>query len=60
MAMLCRLGDQELRIEMTKWSGEKRYAEYKHFKVEGLLEKYQLNVSGYSGDAGERIIKFIN
>ena len=38
-------------MELTYWStGEKRYAIYDRFRVEGEKSKYRLHVSGFSGN----------
>ncbi len=42
-----------LRIELTDWEGESRYAEYTHFMVGDEQSGYQLDISGYSGTAGD-------
>jgi len=43
-----------LRIELTDWKGNKRYAEYDHFEVGSEQEKYRLKSLGkYSGNAGQ-------
>ena len=39
-----------MKMEVTYWTtGEKRYAIYDRFKVDGEKSKYRLHVSGYSG-----------
>ncbi|XP_062616390.1 fibrinogen-like protein A isoform X2 [Saccostrea cucullata] len=48
---LTRNGDQELRIEMTKFSGSKVYAKYSRFSIGDESKKYKLSISGYSGTA---------
>jgi len=43
-----------LRIELTDWQGNTRYAEYDHFVVGSEQEKYRLKSIGtYSGNAGQ-------
>jgi hypothetical protein len=44
--------DQELRIDLTDFEGDKAYALYSTFKVGDESTKYQLTVSGNSGNAG--------
>ena len=44
-----------LRVELTDFEGEKRYAEYTTFQVLDSSRKYQLNIGGYSGDAGDSL-----
>jgi ficolin len=53
IASLCKLGDQELRIEMINWRGERRIATYKHFHIQDTSDLYRLSVSGFSGNAGK-------
>jgi len=42
----------KLRIELTDFLGEKRYAEYSTFFVRPSTDKYRLTIGGYSGNAG--------
>ncbi|GFN76719.1 angiopoietin-related protein 1 [Plakobranchus ocellatus] len=42
-----------LRIEMESWSGEKYYAVYDHFRIDGARQHYRLHISGYRGNAGD-------
>ena len=46
--------DQELRIELADWDGQKRYAKYDDFKVGSeQQDKYRLiSIGAYSGTAG--------
>lgn len=44
---------QELRVDMESFNGEKVYAVYSRFSVGDEASKYKLEVSGYSGNAGE-------
>jgi hypothetical protein len=44
--------EQELRVDLTSFSGEKAYALYSTFKVANETSKYQLTVWGFSGTAG--------
>ncbi|XP_056001457.1 angiopoietin-related protein 7-like isoform X3 [Ostrea edulis] len=47
--------NQELRVELMRFSGEKAYALYSTFKIGDENSKYQLTVSGYSGTAGNSL-----
>ncbi|XP_062616407.1 ryncolin-1-like [Saccostrea cucullata] len=49
---LTKNGDQELRIEMSKFSGSKVFAKYSQFSIGDESKKYKLSISGYSGNAG--------
>ncbi|CAK8673680.1 unnamed protein product [Clavelina lepadiformis] len=50
---MTRNGGCMLRIDLEDFNGEKRYAEYRNFKVNDEHDLYRLLVSGYSGDAGD-------
>jgi len=48
--------DYQLRVEVQQWSTSKWYsAEYWVFKISDELDKYRLEVYGYSGDAGDSL-----
>ena len=48
-----------MKMEVTYWSrGEKRYAIYDRFRVEGEKSKYRLHVSGYSGNTDHDYWKY--
>lgn len=53
IVILCKLGIQELRIDLTNWSGETRFAHYQYFKISNATQLYTLNVKEYSGTAGK-------
>jgi hypothetical protein len=42
----------KLRVILTDTEGQSKYADYSHFKVDGPDSKYSLDISGYSGNAG--------
>ncbi|XP_066274184.1 angiopoietin-2-like [Branchiostoma lanceolatum] len=42
-----------LRIDMSDWEGESRFAVYSTFRVAGESDGYRLTIDGYSGDAGD-------
>nr|ANH09329.1 fibrinogen-related protein 1 isoform 1 [Crassostrea gigas] len=46
---------QELRVDMERFNGEKAYAVYSKFSVGDEASKYQLRVTGYSGNAGDSL-----
>jgi len=49
--------DQELRIELEDWAGEKRFAQYDNFYISGASDFYRLSVGGFSGgNAGDSLI----
>ena len=49
---LTLLKPQELRVDMERFNGEKAYAVFSSFSVGDEASKYQLQVTGYSGNAG--------
>ncbi|XP_077974318.1 fibrinogen-like protein A [Styela clava] len=46
----------KLRIDMRQKSGTAYYAEYSTFKVGSENSKFQLTISGYSGDARDKML----
>ena len=44
-----------LRVDLADFDGEKRYAKYTTFKILDSSRKYQLNIGGYSGNAGDSL-----
>ncbi|XP_071162194.1 ficolin-2-like [Mytilus edulis] len=53
IAQLTSEGNHELRIDVEDWDGNMRYAVYKSFSVGDSSTKYRLNISNYSGNAGD-------
>ena len=49
-----------MRIDMADFRGDKKYAYYNFFMVENVARKYKLQVTGYSGTAGDSIISSYN
>ncbi|VDI21423.1 ficolin [Mytilus galloprovincialis] len=45
-------GWYQLRVDMSDFEGESKYAKYKIFRVGDISSNYPLTVVGYSGDAG--------
>ncbi|XP_052683832.1 fibrinogen-like protein A [Crassostrea angulata] len=52
---LTTLKPQELRADIERFNGEKAYAVYSTFSVGDEASKYQLQVNGYSGNAGDSL-----
>ncbi|WAR09745.1 TENR-like protein [Mya arenaria] len=48
-------GNRELRVELEDEDGQKAFAHYSHFQVLSEEKGYQLNVSGYTGTAGDSL-----
>ncbi|XP_063397333.1 fibrinogen C domain-containing protein 1-like [Mytilus trossulus] len=46
-------GKYELRLEISDFNGNKRFAKYSSFLVGNITTKYELKISGYSGNAGD-------
>ncbi|XP_061173449.1 uncharacterized protein LOC133182618 [Saccostrea echinata] len=58
-----RLTNQDhytLRIEMTDWDKNSKFAEYSTFVVDDEDDGYKLHIGGYEGDAGDGMIKHNN
>ena len=53
---LAQASGKTLRVDMADFEGEKRYAKYSTFQVLDSSRKYQLNIGGYSGNAGDSMI----
>ena len=51
--LLTKKSNQELRVDMEKFTGEKAYAKYSTFSVGTESQKYQLTIGGYNGNAGK-------
>ncbi|XP_078336948.1 uncharacterized protein LOC111132439 [Crassostrea virginica] len=52
---LTSMKNNELRVDMQRFNGEKAYALYSNFSVGDENSKYQLTVQGYSGNAGDSL-----
>ncbi|XP_060569084.1 angiopoietin-related protein 7-like [Ruditapes philippinarum] len=48
-------GEHELRIELEDFDGNSVYAKYSKFKIYPEEDNYKLEVSGYSGTAGDAL-----
>ena len=46
-------GQQELRVCLEDFSGQRAFAQYSSFSVGSESDKFRLRVSGYNGTAGE-------
>ena len=46
---------QELRIELSDFVNNKRYAKFSSFSIGDSASKYKLTVGGYSGNAGDSL-----
>ncbi|KAK4327800.1 hypothetical protein Pmani_001748 [Petrolisthes manimaculis] len=46
-------GQHELRIDLTDYEGEQRWAKYTNFDVGPTQDQYRIHVSGYNGTAGD-------
>ncbi|XP_062587843.1 ficolin-1-A-like [Saccostrea cucullata] len=53
-------GNYMLRIELVDFSKNSRYAIYKSFKVGNEKSGYVLNISGFSGNAGDSLTNHNN
>ncbi|KAL5012508.1 hypothetical protein ScPMuIL_011059 [Solemya velum] len=50
-------GPYELRIDLADFEGDTRYAHYSTFSVGDVTTDYQLTVRGYSGNAGDCLVR---
>ena len=50
---LTQAANTTLRVDLADFEGQTRYAKYTTFQVLDSSTKYQLNIGGYSGDAGD-------
>jgi hypothetical protein len=55
LSLLTSDGDHELRIEIEDFEGNSAYAKYSKFKIYPEEDNYKLEVSGYSGTAGDSL-----
>ncbi|XP_045784760.1 angiopoietin-related protein 2 [Maniola jurtina] len=53
--MLTNNDDYMLRVELEDFDGNKRYAQYSHFKIYSEAEYYKLEIEGYEGNAGDSL-----
>ncbi|CAH0716523.1 unnamed protein product, partial [Brenthis ino] len=53
--MLTNNDDYMLRVELEDFDGNKRYAQYSHFKIYSEGEYYKLEIDGYEGNAGDSL-----
>ena len=51
--------DNELYVELESVDGEKAWAKYSQFSVGNESTGYTLNVSGYSGNAGNKYLVLV-
>ncbi|XP_063427384.1 fibrinogen-like protein A isoform X1 [Mytilus trossulus] len=58
IAQLTSEGNHELRINVEDWDRNKRYAVYRSFSIGNASTKYRLNISNYSGNAGDGMSQF--
>uniref|UniRef100_A0A8D9BUB0 Techylectin-5B n=1 Tax=Cacopsylla melanoneura TaxID=428564 RepID=A0A8D9BUB0_9HEMI len=53
--MLTNNEEYMLRIELEDFEGNRRYAQYSHFKIYSEGEYYKLEIDGYEGNAGDSL-----
>uniref|UniRef100_A0A1B0C4H7 Fibrinogen C-terminal domain-containing protein n=1 Tax=Glossina palpalis gambiensis TaxID=67801 RepID=A0A1B0C4H7_9MUSC len=53
--MLTNNEDYVLRVELEDFEGNKRYAQYSHFKIHSEADYYKLEIDGYEGNAGDSL-----
>ncbi|XP_061398051.1 angiopoietin-4 [Musca vetustissima] len=53
--MLTNNEDYILRVELEDFEGNKRFAQYSHFKIHSEADYYKLEIDGYEGNAGDSL-----
>ncbi|KAK9887677.1 hypothetical protein WA026_023844 [Henosepilachna vigintioctopunctata] len=53
--MLTNNEEYILRVELEDFEGNKRYAQYSHFKIYSEGDYYKLEIDGYEGTAGDSL-----
>ncbi|CAH2006017.1 unnamed protein product [Acanthoscelides obtectus] len=53
--MLTNNEEYSLRVELEDFEGNKRYAQYAHFKIYSEADYYKLEIDGYEGNAGDSL-----
>ncbi|XP_045462828.1 angiopoietin-1 [Harmonia axyridis] len=53
--MLTNNEEYILRVELEDFEGNRRYAQYSHFKIYSEAEYYKLEIDGYEGTAGDSL-----
>ncbi|XP_068146578.1 uncharacterized protein [Drosophila tropicalis] len=53
--MLTNNEEYALRVELEDFEGNKRYAQYSHFKIHSESDYYKLEIDGYEGNAGDSL-----
>ena len=53
---LTQAANTPLRVDLADFEGGTRYAKYNTFQIQDPSSKYQLNITGYSGTAGDDLI----
>ncbi|CAH0383554.1 unnamed protein product, partial [Bemisia tabaci] len=53
--MLTNNEEYMLRVELEDFEGNKRYAQYSHFKIYSENDYYKLEIDGYEGNAGDSL-----
>ncbi|KAH8354932.1 hypothetical protein KR093_002152, partial [Drosophila rubida] len=53
--MLTNNEEYALRVELEDFEGNKRYAQYSHFKIHSEADYYKLEIDGYEGNAGDSL-----
>ncbi|XP_033106173.1 microfibril-associated glycoprotein 4-like [Anneissia japonica] len=52
---LSSAGNYELRVDMSSFEGESKYAHYDNFRLADEQNNYKLVIGNYSGDAGDSL-----
>ena len=55
--VITKQGWYQLRVDMSDFEDESKFAKYKLFRVGDETSGYKLTVTGYSGDAGKHLLR---
>ncbi|XP_072393200.1 uncharacterized protein [Diabrotica undecimpunctata] len=53
--MLTNNEEYSLRVELEDFEGNKKFAQYSHFKIYSEADYYKLEIDGYEGNAGDSL-----
>ena len=57
--LMTSLSNYTLRVDLADFEGNRTYARYNSFRIGNLAQKYKLQISGYSGNAGTYFVQCV-
>jgi len=57
---LTNQGSYKLHIDLQDWQGNKRFAQYRSFRIGNADDNYRLKIAHYSGNAGDALTRSNN